>query len=154
MGKPPESMDPPSSSPIVFSGDNSRTVVQIICNGEATSNSMDPPSSSPIVLMWLLIPPNRTNQIEVIPCVIQVHRPLLKVIRQLSVDIMRGVPLPQAKRLAVGVERCLQEMGQAQHLNVSPPGTISVHTCGSYITLNTVMAGEMWPRKYWALLVM
>ena len=94
-------------------------------------------------LLLLLIPSNRANHIEVVPCVVQVHRPLLEIIAQLSVDIMRGVPLPQAKWLAVGVDRCLEEMGQAQHLNVSPPGAVSVHMCGSYITLNTVMASEM-----------
>ena len=93
--------------------------------------------------MWLLIPSNRANHIEVIPCVIQVHRPLLQVIAQLSVDIMRAVPLPQAKLLAVGVDRCLEEMGQAQIFNVSPPGAISVRTCGSYIALNNIMASEM-----------
>ena len=110
---------------------------------------LNPPSSSPIcsAVPVVLIPPNRTNHIEVVPCVKQVHRPLLEVIPQLSVDIMRGVPLPQAKLLAVGVDRCLEEMGQAQHLNVSPPGAVSVHTCGGYITLNTVIASEMVAEK-------
>ncbi len=56
---------------------------------------------------------NRTNHIEVIPCVIQIHRPLLQVIHELSIDIVRGVPLSLAMLVAERVDRCPEGMGQA-----------------------------------------
>lgn len=37
------------------------------------------------------------------------------------------------------MNRCLQHVSKAQHLNFSPPGTILVHTCGCDVTLNTVV---------------
>lgn len=43
-----------------------------------------------------LIPSDRTDHIEVVFCVEQVHRPLFIVIPQLSVNIVRGVALPLA----------------------------------------------------------
>ena len=102
-------MDPPSSSLIVFSGKIMKRLVQIYKHGMGGGKPPQIVWTHPLLpfpnsvqrLLLLLIPPNRTNHIEVIPCVVQVHRPLLEVITQLSVDIMRGVPLPKAKRLAV-----------------------------------------------------